>query len=218
MDYNDEVFSDTEKEKKPKSDSSPKKTTADIRAELNRLRKDLDSVEAQTRREIKGVTANLNIEPDFNEIEEPLSDVLHNLLEYVEDDLRNTLVDLSLDLKIPSRIKGKWIPPGQIENFYQKAPLLLQVLGDKSRLKILKTLEVNGPLYPTELSELTKIRAGSFSHHMKVLKDEDDLLGVSFVSQEAKRGRYLISVFGREALKFAEVLYSRKDRTDRLRS
>jgi len=195
--------------------------TEDIRATLDRLREELRDVEKISGKErllrfqVGEIKASTRLGQDF---ERRLEAFTRNVIDNLEEDLRFSLEDLSHELGVaqagwkPDRIRGGWVPPDKLAVFCQKTPLLLSALGDRSRLKILKTLEMEGPLYPTELSEITRIRAGSFSHHMKVLKDEDAQLGVSLITQEAKRGRYLIGVFGREALKFAEVLFVRQEK------
>jgi len=90
----------------------------------------------------------------------------------------------------------------ELEHFYEKAPDLTSALSDEKKLRLLKTLE-DGPMYQKDLSEQTDIKGGTFKHHM------DQLLEVQYVSQEAVRGRYLITQLGVEALKLAEMLFRR---------
>ncbi len=100
------------------------------------------------------------------------------------------------------RRRGFGIPENQLDNFYKTTSKMLGDLADESRLKILRALE-KGPKYQKELIEESGAKGGSFKHHC------DRLIEQGFVTQEAVRGRYLITFKGREALKMAEVLYLR---------
>jgi DNA-binding transcriptional ArsR family regulator len=99
---------------------------------------------------------------------------------------------------------GPSIPNDKLEEFYEIGAQIVSAIGDKNRLKILKTLEKE-PMYQTQLSESTNIKGGTFSHHMKILMDDN----VKFVTQEVVRRRYLLTTRGREALKLAEIQFMR---------
>jgi DNA-binding HxlR family transcriptional regulator len=87
--------------------------------------------------------------------------------------------------------------------FPKEGATILSILSDERRLKILQHLET-GPAYQKELSEATGVIGGQWKHHADQLKE------TGFIDQEAVRGRYLITQLGREALKLAEMLYTRK--------
>ncbi|MHA2296712.1 MAG: ArsR/SmtB family transcription factor [Candidatus Hodarchaeales archaeon] len=89
----------------------------------------------------------------------------------------------------------------QETEFYEKAPALVGLLADSNRLKLMKRLE-SGPKYQSDLVD-DKLQGGTFKHHMSKLMD------AGWVIQEKARGRYLIAISGREALKFAEFLFAR---------
>ncbi|NHJ41214.1 MAG: winged helix-turn-helix transcriptional regulator [Asgard group archaeon] len=109
--------------------------------------------------------------------------------------------------KITKDIKvtiGPTIPEDKLEEFYEIGSQIVSAIGDPNRLKILKILEKE-PMYQKQLSDITDIKGGTFSHHMKKLTDEN----VKFVTQEVVRRRYLLTTRGREALKLAEIQFMR---------
>lgn len=99
---------------------------------------------------------------------------------------------------------GPKIPEEKLEEFYEIGANIVAAIGDSNRLRILKELE-KGPKYQKELSDITRLRGGTFKHHMDKLLDDD----VKFVTQEVVRGRYFLTTRGREALKLAEIQYMR---------
>ncbi|MHA1302364.1 MAG: ArsR family transcriptional regulator [Candidatus Heimdallarchaeaceae archaeon] len=91
----------------------------------------------------------------------------------------------------------------ELEEYLDDVSDLLSAIGDKNRLHILKLLELK-PEYQKDLSEKTGLRGGTFKHHTDILAK------AGLITQEAVRGRYLITQLGVEALKLAEILYTRK--------
>ncbi len=69
-------------------------------------------------------------------------------------------------------------------------------LGNEHRMRILKELATGG-MYANELEEKIPISASTLSSHLKTLED------AGLVMQEAVRGRYLITLQGRRALRAA---------------
>lgn len=106
-------------------------------------------------------------------------------------------------MKRKSRSSTVIIANEYIDHFFEKGADFMSVISDENRLKMLKYMERGGK-YQKELSEEVGIKGGTFKHHM------DKLVDVGFVAQEAVRGRYLITMEGREALKLAEFLYLKK--------
>ncbi|MHA2297452.1 MAG: ArsR/SmtB family transcription factor [Candidatus Hodarchaeales archaeon] len=100
-----------------------------------------------------------------------------------------------------SRFRGRRFSKVQQEQFFEKAPEILGLLSDSNRLKLLKRLE-SGPKYQSDLVD-ERIQGGTFKHHVSKLMD------AGWIIQEKARGRYLITINGREALKFAEFLFTR---------
>ncbi len=89
-----------------------------------------------------------------------------------------------------------------LEEFVETASEILSSVSDKKRLLVLKILE-NGPEYQKELSAKTDLKGGSFKHHTDILQD------AGLITQEAVRGRYIITQLGIETLKLAEMIYVR---------
>ena len=92
----------------------------------------------------------------------------------------------------------------ELESFLEIGSNLASALSDTRRLMILKELE-EGPNYPSDLSEKLSFKGGTLKHHL------DTLVQVNFISQEAVRGRYLITQLGMEALKLIETLFRRHE-------
>lgn len=171
---------------------------------------------------------NIHVDIDgvTDDLESSLSDYSRSILESVAESLRNSMnVALSsastigqelgtMGEEIGKEISKKFkeanvtiekterIPEEKLEEFYEIGSNLVSAIGDQNRLKILKELE-KGAKYQKELSEITGLHGGTFKHHMDKLLEE----GIEFVTQEVVRGRYLLTISGREALKLAEMLY-----------
>ncbi len=96
----------------------------------------------------------------------------------------------------------------ELKAFPEESAQILGILADANRLKILQELEI-GADYQKDLSERTNIKGGQWKHHTDALRE------VGFIRQEVDRGRYYITLLGREALKLAEILYIRKKVTDK---
>ncbi|MFX0194773.1 MAG: hypothetical protein ACFFCW_01525 [Candidatus Hodarchaeota archaeon] len=96
----------------------------------------------------------------------------------------------------------------ELKAFPEESAQILQILADANRLKILQELEI-GADYQKDLSERTDIKGGQWKHHTDALKE------AKFIDQEVDRGRYRITLLGREALKLAEMLYIRKKASDK---
>jgi DNA-binding transcriptional ArsR family regulator len=69
-------------------------------------------------------------------------------------------------------------------------------LGHEHRVSILKSLATGG-MYASEIEEKIPVSASTLSSHLKTLEDAE------LVVQEAVRGRYLIPMLGRRALRAA---------------
>lgn len=83
----------------------------------------------------------------------------------------------------------------------EEAERLLSPLASAERIRILYLLSER-PRYHQDLMEESKLAPGTLPHHLKQLED------AGYVTQERVRGRYLITIPGRMALKLAEYLHN----------
>ncbi len=81
------------------------------------------------------------------------------------------------------------------------AERLLAPLASAERIDILYLL-AEEPRYHQDLMELSGLKPGTLPHHLKQLEE------AGYVTQERVRGRYLITIPGRMALKLAEYLHN----------
>jgi DNA-binding transcriptional ArsR family regulator len=85
----------------------------------------------------------------------------------------------------------------------KNAASVMSALGNEYRLKILDELS-SGGMYASELQEaLKEISASTLSSHLDTLEE------AGFVMQERRRGRYLITIPGRLAVKMAYQIAKR---------
>lgn len=83
----------------------------------------------------------------------------------------------------------------------EEAQKLLSPLASAERIKILYLL-AEEPRYHQDLMEKSGLAPGTLPHHLKQLEE------AGYVTQERVRGRYLITIPGRMALKIAEYLHN----------
>jgi len=85
----------------------------------------------------------------------------------------------------------------------------MSALGNEHRIKILKELTWGG-LYASDLQDVLKeISPSTLSSHLDVLQE------AGLIVQERRRGRYLITMSGRLAIKMASSITKRvKPRVD----
>lgn len=94
----------------------------------------------------------------------------------------------------PEGVEARQVPP-------EEAQRLLAPLASEERIRILYLL-ADEPRYHQDLMELSGLKPGTLPHHLKQLED------AGYVTQERVRGRYLITIPGRMALKLAEYLHN----------
>lgn len=205
------------------------------RQELRERERELRSKEKQLREQKYGsYTWDIDLDEDIegmtSDLENQLGQYTKSILSSVADSLRSSMgitikgadeigkemkavgkeigrVGKEIGDKISKELHvtiGPSIPEEQLEEFYEIGSQIVSAIGDPNRLRILKMLEKE-PMYQKQLSDLTDIKGGTFSHHMKKLMDEN----VRFVTQEVVRRRYLLTTRGREALKLAEIQFMR---------
>jgi DNA-binding transcriptional ArsR family regulator len=83
----------------------------------------------------------------------------------------------------------------------EDAERLLAPLASAERIGLLYLL-AEEPRYHQDLMELSGLKPGTLPHHLKQLEE------AGYVTQERVRGRYLITIPGRMALKLAEYLHN----------
>ncbi len=83
----------------------------------------------------------------------------------------------------------------------EDAERLLAPLASAERIELLYLL-AEEPRYHQDLMELSGLKPGTLPHHLKQLEE------AGYVTQERVRGRYLITIPGRMALKLAEYLHN----------
>ena len=86
----------------------------------------------------------------------------------------------------------------------EEAERLLSPLASAERIRILYLLSER-PRYHQDLMEESKLAPGTLPHHLKQLED------AGYVTQERVRGRYLVTIPGRMALKLAEYLHNQME-------
>ena len=85
----------------------------------------------------------------------------------------------------------------------------MSALGNEHRIKILEEMSYGG-LYSRDLQEaLPEISASTLSSHLDVLQE------AGLITQERRRGRYLITIPGRLAVKMAYQIADRIGRSRR---
>jgi len=103
------------------------------------------------------------------------------------------LFDRPVDISKAAEERIKPVPPEEAER-------LLSPLASGERISILYLL-AEEPRYHQDLMELSGLKPGTLPHHLKQLEE------AGYVTQERVRGRYLITIPGRMALKLAEYLH-----------
>lgn len=171
------------------------KLSDEIKEEIKRLREEIANLKEQfraeeslQRRRPRGIYI----------------DIGNNIRGCVEDTLESVAENIHGELE-----KSIFIGPGGVRMFKLKEPFeemkidfakaaeIMSALGQEHRLRILKEL-AGGGKYINDLQEiLSEITASTLSSHLKVLEE------AGLVVQEKVRGRYLITMPGRVALKMA---------------
>jgi DNA-binding transcriptional ArsR family regulator len=132
-----------------------------------------------------------------------LGDRLGDYIEgFVEDVMEGVSVELERSLfHEPQRRKHRSSQRETLDA--QKTASVMSALGNEHRLKILDELSYGGA-YSAGLQEaLPEISASTLSSHLDVLA------GAGLITQERRRGRYLITMPGRIAVKMANQISSR---------
>jgi len=147
--------------------------------------------------------------PDMPNFGKVIHTYVSGVMDSVATGIEEAVSTIDIELGKGSKKKKKYrasagsVASEFLPDFFKTAADFLSILSDENRLKLLKKLERGGK-YQKGLSEETGIKGGTFKHHI------DKLIEANYVTQEVVRGRYLITMEGREALKLAEFLYLKK--------
>ncbi len=211
--------------RKDKEKSEDKSTTNDeeVREQLHRLQEQMDAL-----REKVGITEEERrsrrrhrdpFDPEFTEEMKELGremgvrgkELGHYISMVVGDVMRG--VDKTLRKSIFVGPHGRTIRFHNGEIFLgdedeaidrvppEEAQKLLSPLASAERINILYILS-DGAQYHQDLMNASGLAPGTLPHHLKQLEE------AGYITQERVRGRYLITIPGRMALKLAEYLYN----------
>ena len=143
-------------------------------------------------------------ERDWDEWGESFGDYIGS---FVEDVMEGVAAEIETSFRFRPRDRvektWKYRKPRSVD--VNRAASVMSALGNENRLKILDALS-RGGLYAGDLQEaLADIGASTLSSHLDVLEES------GFVTQERRRGRYLITVPGRLAVNMAYEISKRSD-------
>ncbi|RLE81605.1 MAG: hypothetical protein DRJ52_03820 [Thermoprotei archaeon] len=127
-----------------------------------------------------------------------IGDVIEDIMEGIREEIERAVFIGPRGVVIA---RGKRRRVRESVDFNEKqAAKLLEALANENRLKILKSLSRGGKYLKELQVELSNISAGTLSSHLNILEE------AGLVVQEAVRGRYLITLPGRFALKMVSSL------------
>jgi len=146
-------------------------------------------------------------ERDWDEWGESFGDYIGSFVEDVMEGVAAE-IETSFRFRPRDRVDKTWLrarrKPRSVD--VNRAASVMSALGNENRLKILDALS-HGGLYAGDLQEaLADIGASTLSSHLDVLEES------GLVTQERRRGRYLITVPGRLAVNMAYEISKRSDR------
>jgi DNA-binding transcriptional ArsR family regulator len=142
---------------------------------------------------------------DWDEWGESFGDYIGS---FVEDVMEGVAAEIETSFRFHPRDRvektRRYRKPRSVD--VNRAASVMSALGNENRLKILDALS-HGGLYAGDLQEaLEDIGASTLSSHLDVLEES------GLVTQERRRGRYLITVPGRLAVNMAYEISKRSDR------
>lgn len=122
--------------------------------------------------------------------------------EFVNDVMQNVNTEIEQSLFHESRGRRER-PTMMSSRDVKKTSAIMSAMGHEHRITILKELSWGG-MYSSDLQEaLKEISPSTLSSHLDVLED------VGLIRQEKRRGRYLITMAGRIAIKMAAEISRR---------
>ncbi len=209
-----------DKEKDPKDETSKEE---DLREQMRRLQDEMNSLRHRINMEGKDyrrekthkVQFDSDFEKEMKEIGRQMGAHGKELGEYIKlvvqdsmrginramrsifigpDGARISMGNGEINLGDSAAQSLKPVPP-------EDAQRLLSPLASAERIKLLYLL-AEEPRYHQDLMDLSGLAPGTLPHHLKQLEE------AGYVTQERVRGRYLITIPGRMALKLAEYLHN----------
>ena len=136
-------------------------------------------------------------EPWGEKLGEYIGEFVNDVMENVNSELEQTLFqDGSSRRERPTMMSDREI---------QRTSAIMSAMGNEHRITILRELSWGG-MYSSDLQAVLKeISPSTLSSHLDVLEQ------VGLISQEKRRGRYLITMTGRIAIKMAAQIAKRAD-------
>jgi len=197
-----------------------------LREELRRLREELETLRRQVAAKEQGAAGTAKAARPWREQRKRLRDRWRqmgestlgfgrDLGEYIKLVIGDVMSSVDRTLRrsifVGPRGRGFWIRNGEedVEEGVEgpvrrvdpeQAQRLLSPLASAERIKLLYLLS-EGPRYHQDLMRDSGLQPGTLPHHLKQLEE------AGYVTQERVRGRYLITIPGRMALKLVEYLY-----------
>ncbi|MFX0096786.1 MAG: ArsR family transcriptional regulator [Candidatus Hodarchaeota archaeon] len=209
-----------------------KKETEDLRGQIRQLQEQMKDLQEQMRKAAKETSLpdkEQQIDRIGEEIGERMEELGHRLSdrgkelgEYISMVVGDVMrgVDKTLRKTIFVGPKGKFIRAGDKNIIISKegeepispvppeeAQRLLSPLASAERIKLLYLL-ADSPQYHQDLMNESGLAPGTLPHHLKQLEE------AGYITQERVRGRYLITIPGRMALKLAEYLHNQMRTTE----
>lgn len=148
----------------------------ELRREIERLRRELDELRRVERKTYLGVG-------DFVE------DLVNGIMEGIRGEIERSILIAPQGIIIAGEGRGR-----RTDFEEEKIAGFLEALANENRLRILRLLS-RGGRYLKELEKELPISSPTLISHLNVLEER------GLVRQEASRGRYLITLRGRLALK-----------------
>lgn len=134
-------------------------------------------------------------EPWGEKLGEYISEFVNDVMENVNTELEQSLFHDS------GRRREK--PTMMSDRDVQRTSAIMSAMGNEHRITILKELSWGG-MYSSDLQEaLKEISPSTLSSHLDVLEQ------VGLITQEKRRGRYLITMAGRIAIRMAAQIAKR---------
>lgn len=134
-------------------------------------------------------------EPWGEKLGEYIGDFVNDVMQNVNSELEETLFQES------GRRREK--PTMMSDRDVKKTAAIMRAMGNEHRITILKELSWGG-MYSSDFQEaLKEISPSTLSSHLDVLEQ------VGLIHQEKRRGRYLITMAGRIAIKMAAQISKR---------
>lgn len=176
---------------KPENFKDLRDEVEELRNEIHRLSESMPSPKTKT------------VEPNHRNLGQSIGDYMNDVVESVMSGIsseieKSVFVDPTgawFDKHI-ERVQARSLNPNEAEH----AASLMSALSSEHRLRILSEL-LYGGRYASEIESVLKdISPSTISNHLKTLEE------AGLVVQEGDRGRYLVTLPGRIALKMATRL------------